>query len=112
MAVWSAERRERRETPVTDCTRRRDAEAKNEFATSYGVDVYRRAVKRACERAKVRVFSPHELRHSFVTRAAEACGALAASVAVNHTRVSTTEGYLHADRSLAYQVVAKLEAAG
>jgi integrase len=57
------------------------------------------------QRTTVRRFTPHEIRHGFVTRAARAYGVLAASAAANHKNISTTQGYLHADREDAYRVL-------
>jgi len=109
MAELHDERRAARQKPVTDYTRKRDMAATRVFDHLYDVVTYRQAIERACERAEVQRFTPHEVRHGFVTRAAKRFGVYAASVAANHSRVATTEGYLHRDRSEAFRVVVELE---
>ena len=104
------ERRAARETPITKQTTLRDSSPRREFADRYDAFSYRQAIERGIQKAKVKPFTPHEVRHGFVTRVALRCGTMAASVAVNHRRITTTEGYLHADRALAYEVAAQLEA--
>ena len=110
MAWLHDQRRASRQTPVTDYTEARDATASREFGDRYSVPTYRQAVVRACAIAEVERFTPHEVRHGFVTRGARMFGAYAASSAANHSRVSTTEGYMHRDRSDGYRVVVGLEA--
>lgn len=100
--------RARRTTPATQQTRDRDARARRRYRENYTVETYGKAVNRAVERTTVRRFTPHEIRHGFVTRAARAYGVLAASAAANHKNVSTTQGYLHADREDAYRVAVGL----
>ena len=109
--VWlRGKRRASRKTKVTNYTDARDASASREFGDRYSVPTYRQAVVRACAIAEVERFTPHEVRHGFVTRGARMFGAYAASSAANHSRVSTTEGYMHRDRSDGYRVVVGLEA--
>lgn len=104
-----AERRSARQTAPTRQTRMRDEAEGRRWSDRYGVTTYRQAIHRACRRANVERFTPHEVRHGFVTRAAERYGAFAASIAANHARVSTTEGYLHRNRADAFRVVVGME---
>lgn len=69
---------------------------------------YRQAVKDACRKADVKHFSPHEVRHGSITRAAEAFGVLAAQRLANHSSASTTARYLHTDDQSAYKVAASI----
>lgn len=78
---------------------------------AYHRHAYRNAVARACERAQVQHFGPHELRHAFLTRAAQRYGVLAASAAGNHADTRTTSGYLHANKLDGYRCVVGLAGA-
>jgi integrase len=98
-----------RRTKVTAYTLRRDSEADREVGRRYSTMIYRQAVERACAKAMVERFTPHEVRHGFLTRAAQRYGAFAASSAANHTRVTTTENYVHQRREDALRVVVGLE---
>lgn len=69
---------------------------------------YCNALARACVLANVPHFSPHELRHSFLTRAAAKFGVVAASAAANHSSTQITAGYVHADRIAGYRCVTGL----
>jgi len=112
MEEWSRQRRENRETPVWPCTLRRDAKrGEQQYGDRYDTAAYRQAVERACKRAGVERFTPHAIRHSFVTRWANdpRFGAAAAGAAVNHRNRQTTDTYVHADRSLAYRIAVAAE---
>jgi integrase len=66
---------------------------------------YRRAIERACERAGVGMFTPHQLRHTFATETRRASGIDAAQVMLGHSSVKTTERYAGVDLDA---VIAKL----
>lgn len=104
--------REARQTELTPSQRARDAGRSRRHGTQFRVDNYGKAILRACDRAKVARFGPHEVRHGFLTRAASTFGVVAASVAANHHNLTTTQGYLHPDRADAARVVLGLERAG
>jgi len=105
------ELRAQRQTAPTQQMRDRDAKPGRAFRDRYTVDNYAQAVERAGQRTRVARFTPHEIRHGFVTRAARAFGVVAASAAANHRNIATTQGYLHAEREDAFRVVVGLEAA-
>lgn len=67
---------------------------------------YRQAIERACKAAKVPVFTPHQIRHAFLTVVANdpALGLAAASQAANHRSQETTLTYVHPDKRLAVRV--------
>ncbi|MCB9868197.1 MAG: tyrosine-type recombinase/integrase, partial [Phycisphaerales bacterium] len=71
-------------------------------------DSYRSEVAAACRKANVPYFSPHEVRHGAITRAAELHGVLAAQRLANHSNPQTTARYLHADDQAAYKVAAAI----
>jgi integrase len=78
------------------------------FGQAWTVRSYRNAVERACARAGVAYFSPHEVRHGALTRAAQQHGVLAAQRLANHGSAATTARYLHTDDLAAYRVAARI----
>lgn len=78
------------------------------FATAggvaYTVSGYRQAVERACLKAKIAVWSPNQLRHSYATEARRVCGLEGAQVALGHSRADTTQIYAERDSALAAKV--------
>jgi integrase len=114
-------RRQHRKTPSTKQMRNRDAADGREFADRYDVSTYRQAIQRGISRANkaaaaagkpaeaVTPFSPHEVRHGAVTRAAARFGAFAASAFANHSSVQTTEAYVHVPDFERYRVAVGLD---
>ena len=88
-----------------------DVEACRSLKPYFTEDIYRANIRRACLRAGVPVFGPHQLRHAFITRVANnpELGSAAASAAANHERRSTTDGYIKTDKVLAYRVAAAMQ---
>lgn len=74
----------------------------------YGVGGYRRAITRACVKAKVPAWTPHQLRHSYATRIRKEYGIEAARVMLGHQHLGVTEIYAERDRSVAETVAMKL----
>lgn len=71
----------------------------------YGTRSYQQAVKRACRRAGVAPFHPHQLRHTIGTEVRREHGAELARVLLGHSRLSTTEIYAERDLLAAARVV-------
>lgn len=88
--------------------RRRSRKTAPTFGSKWTARAYRNAVTRACAAAGVPYFSPHEVRHGAITRAAETFGVLAAQKLANHSTATTTARYLHVDDQAAYRVAAAL----
>jgi len=113
-ATAMAERRERRraarQSKLTPSQRQRDANAKREYAETWDTHEYRRHVTRACDAAGIERFTPHEVRHGFVTWAANALSLGAAAAAANHRSVSTTQRYVHVSQADAITVAAAVQA--
>lgn len=65
----------------------------------YDVASYRRAIWRACDRAGVARWSPHQLRHSFATRMRQRVGLEAAQLALGHSSARVTDA-VYAERSV------------
>lgn len=74
----------------------------------YTSAAYRRAITRACDRAKVARWSPNMLRHAFATRAKKAFGIDASRAALGHATTDTTEIYLDRDRETAAKVARRM----
>ena len=89
-------RRAQRKSKVTPSQAERDRGASLQYADKWGVNEYRRHVLRACQKADVAAFTPHEVRHGFATWMANNHSILAASQALNHHHLSTTQRYVHA----------------
>lgn len=75
----------------------------------YDVATYGRAIRRACEKAGVPAWHPHQLRHLRLTEVDEQHGPEAARVTAGHRDLGATRNYVQRDRKLAEQVA---EAAG
>lgn len=71
----------------------------------YGTRSYSQAVKRACQKAGILPFHPHQLRHTVGTEIRAANGAEIARVILGHSRLSTTEIYAERDLAAAARVV-------
>ncbi len=73
----------------------------------YDKDSYARAVRRACDAAKVPRWHPHRLRHNHATEVRKISG-IEASVALGHSRINTTELYAEKNTELAIQIAQEL----
>lgn len=96
--AWYAERRGARKTPLYPSHARHQAEkrkAKPKRAPRdhYDRHSYDHAVRRACLKAGVKPWHPHQLKHSISTLVRERYDAEAARVYVGHQHLSTTEIY-------------------
>ncbi len=69
---------------------------------------YRERLQHACRKAGIPPFGGHEVRHGAVTAACAKFGAFAAATFANHSKVSTTETYVHQDDGNRYRVAAGL----
>lgn len=74
----------------------------------YDVVTYARAITRACERARVPVWSPERLRHNAATEARRRFGLEAASALLGHRLVETTQVYAELSRTRALQIAAEV----
>lgn len=74
----------------------------------FGTDSYRRAIVRACERAEVPAWHPHQLRHNAATRVRHEFGLEAAQVILGHRRANVTELYAEVNRAKALEIAQKI----
>ncbi len=70
----------------------------------YTTGSYRRAIVRACKKAGVAKWTPHQLRHTYATEVRRQYGIEAARILLGHASVVTTEIYAEADRRAAQKV--------
>ena len=68
----------------------RAAERKRRYLCCYSIDAYNRAVRRACERAGVPVFTPYQVRKARATEIDRKLGAEAAAIQLGHKSIKTT----------------------
>lgn len=73
--------------------------------SAYDHRALRRAVERACQRAKVEPWSPYQIRHAAATDVANKAGQDAAQAHLGHASGAVTKRYIHED------AVAKAKAA-
>lgn len=74
----------------------------------YTTGTYRQAVERACEKAGVPAWTPHQLRHAAATELRKEFGVELARVILGHSSAFTTEIYAEADRAKAVAAVEKV----
>lgn len=83
---------------------RKGAEGERQPGEMYDSNVLRKAVKRACQKAKVTVWLPYSLRHSTFKRVQQQFGRDAARVYGGHKVGGATEIYAGADLATAARV--------
>jgi integrase len=105
-------RHEQRETPES-CGNKpgsnRSANPEKKPGDCYNTPSVRRAIQRACKRAGVEPWSPHQLRHRAATEIRRAAGVEAAAAVLDHHSARLTdEIYAQRDQSKAAEVIAKV----
>ena len=106
----NAERRKNRKTPKGPWARarRRKKNPKRPPRLWYDKNAYGRAVRRACLKAGVPVWSPNRLRHSLATRVRQCYGLEAAQVILGHAKADITQVYAESNRALAQRVMREI----
>jgi integrase len=74
----------------------------------YDVASYRRAIRRACVKAGVPVWSPHRLRHNTATMLRRQYDIEASSTVLGHSGLQVTAIYAEQDRERARRVMAEV----
>jgi integrase len=105
----TAERRAKRGTPLWPSHLRLQADKrapkrKRTPGRRYGRQSYTTAIYRACDRAKVGRWHPHQLRHLHATEVRHVFGLEAAQVALGHSKADVTQVYAERDLKLAERV--------
>lgn len=94
MAWHQATKRANRKTKVQPSQLSRGkADPRNPPRDCYDADSYRRAIKRAADRAGVESWHPYQLRHMTGTAVRDALGVEAAQALLGHSKASMTEHY-------------------
>lgn len=81
---------------------------REEFGSAYTVASYRRAITRACDRAGVKRWHPHQLRHTRATEIERQYGIETARAALGHKSIKVTEIYVDRDQQVAQRVAAEI----
>jgi integrase len=103
------ERRAKRKTKVQPSQRNRSkACPRRHPGNRYSVNAYRHAIARACGRANVPVWKPHQLRHSKATEIRREAGLDAARAVLGHRSPQVTETYAELDAGKAAEVMQRL----
>lgn len=74
----------------------------------YSVNAYALAIRRACIKAGVELWHPHQLRHTAGTLLRKEFGIEAARVVLGHRNIDVTEVYAAADQDKARTIAAKI----
>jgi integrase len=109
MAERWAEQRRNRKTPLTPSQRARTRKKapRKTPGERYTPDSYRQCIVKACGKADVPGWHPHQLRHNAGTRLRREHGIEVARILLGHATAFTTEIYAEVDRVKAVGVVAQ-----
>lgn len=82
-----------------------EAETERTLGDRYTVDSYRRAIERACAKAGIDAWTPHQLRHTAATMIRKEYGIDAARVVLGHRSPKITEVYAELDKAKGVSVM-------
>ncbi len=107
------ERRKRRKTPLWPShaahqARKKKAKPKRIPRDHYDRHSYARAIARACEKAEVPHWHPHQLKHVCGTDVRKKYGVEAARAYLGHTKLSTAEIYAEKDMELVERIALEI----
>lgn len=94
--------------PTARGSRGRKGDRRRPWGERYGVDSYRRAIQRACVKADVASWHPHQLRHTAATKLRRVYGIEVTRVILGHRSAAVTEIYAETDRAKACEVMAQV----
>jgi integrase len=111
--VRNQERRDGRKTPLWPShLRRQEAKRPQVRARApshrYDVPAYRRAIRRACEKAGLPVWHPNQLRHLRGTEIRKGYGLEASQAVLGHAELSVTQVYAEADLETARKIMGEV----
>jgi integrase len=107
MEAVRAERRKSRKTPAR-AEQPRKRKPKRQPGARYRVSSYRQAVIKACRKAGVPEWHPHQLRHTKATEIRREAGLDAARAVLGHRSPAVTETYAEIDQGKAAEVMGRL----
>jgi integrase len=107
---YRAGQRRNRKTPMTPLQAARKRSRRPEVfpGDRYTTDSYRRSIAKACSRAGVPKWHPHQLRHNAGTWLRKEFGLDVARVILGHSSPVVTEVYAEVDREKAVAVMEKV----
>ncbi len=110
METFNMNRRKNRRSPMTpsQAKRKQKSNPQNPPGDRYTTASYRRAITRACDRAGIPSWHPHQLRHTAATRIRKEFGIEAARVVLGHTSAEMTEVYAEIDKMKASDIMARV----
>jgi integrase len=105
-----AERRQQRQTRIqpSQARRRRKEKPRRKPRDHYTPDTYGKAVARACQKATVPAWHPHQLRHTKATEIRREAGLDAARAVLGHRSPQVTELYAELDIAKAAAVMERI----
>ncbi len=111
--AWLAERRKGRKTPlwrshVAHQARKRKEKPQRAPSDHYTRHSYAQAVTRACKKAGVPHWHPHQLKHACGTDVRKAYGLEAARAFMGHTKLGTAEIYAEKDMALMERIAQEM----
>lgn len=77
-------------------------------SSHYRVAGYRQAIRRACQKAKIAVWVPLQLRHTAATEIRRRFGLEASQAVLGHAELGVTQVYAEVDRSAAQRVMGEV----
>lgn len=80
----------------------------SKFGTAFKVHGYRTAIRRACERLGLPVWTPNQLRHNAATKIRATAGIETARTVLGHSSVDVTEIYAEQDFDTARSIMAQI----
>ncbi|MBX7103010.1 MAG: hypothetical protein K1X57_02945 [Gemmataceae bacterium] len=106
----NAAKRRARKSPMTpsQAARRPKGRAHAPIRDHYDVASYRRAIRRACEKAGIPVWCPNRLRHSRLSEIRKRFSLEASRVCAGHREVGVTQIYAEQDHELARKVMVEI----
>lgn len=109
-AEFHANRKANRKTPMTpsQSVRKPKSNPQRKAGGAYTTSSYGQAIRKACEKAGVNSWHPHQLRHTKATEIRERFGLEAAQTILGHAQANVTQIYAERDFGKARQVIAEL----
>jgi len=106
----NARRRAQRKSPMTpsQSKRTRKAKPKRQPGKRYTKDSYRHAIQRACDKADVPRWHPHQLRHNAATWIRRKTDVDTARTVLGHSTLDVTEIYAEKDFDTARSIMEKI----
>jgi integrase len=103
-------RRQHRRSPMTPSHSKRKARGRKRapLRAHYDVASYRRAIRRACIKAGIPIWSPLQLRHSRGTEIRKCYGLEASQAVLGHSELGVTQIYAEVDHDTARRVMAEI----